>query len=257
MSFTFGSLFTGFGGLDLGLERAGMKCKWQAEWNETAGEILLQNFTSIKRYKDVRDINKSKLQWVDLICGGFPCQDVSLANTSGKGVNGGARSGLWSEMFDAVRILRPRYALIENVANLTRKGLERVLCDLASIGFDAQWQTLSAADFGYPHQRKRLFILAYPSGKRRLLSEVFDGKYYPKFSQKKTERFVDANPSTVHIETLGNTYFTIPERIRVDDGLSEGLDEIIKGIGNAVIPEIGEWVGKQIIRFDGEINEQN
>ena len=252
MSFTFGSFFTGFGGLDLGLERAGMKCLWQLENNETAGKILLQNFASVKRYEDVRTVNKSKLEKPKLICGGFPCQDVSSANHRGKGIEGGQHSGLWSEMFDAFRVLRPRYGLIENVPNLTKRGLERVLCNLAACGYDAEWQTLSAADFGFPHERKRLFIFAYARRIGRSDVQVFDKKHYPIFSQQKIERFVDTSPPTVFVDYLENTYFAIPEHIRVDDGLSEGLDEIIKGLGNAVIREFGNWIGRQILRFEGE-----
>ena len=247
---TFGSFFSGFGGLDLGFERAGFECLWQIENNETAIRILEKNFPNVRRYKDAKTTDKAQLAKVDIIAGGFPCQDISSSNSKGEGVEGGERSGLWSEMFDAVRVLRPRYALIENVTNLTRRGLDRVLSDLASIGYDAEWQTLSAKDFGFPHERKRLFIAAYPVRVGLPEKTLFDESDYRHLQSQR--KFIQANRATVRLENVGRSYPAIPEHIRVDDGSAKGLGEIIRGIGNAVVPEIGEWIGKQIIRFDKE-----
>lgn len=212
---TFGSFFSGFGGLDLGLERAGLKCLWQIENNETAIKVLEKNFPNVRRYEDAKTTDKRKLAPVDIIAGGFPCQDISHSNPKGKGIEG-ERSGLWSEMFDAVRILRPRYALIENVPIITKRGLEKVLCDLAAIGYDAEWQTLSAKDFGFPHERKRLFIVAYSLRVGLLEKAVLDESDYRHLQSQR--KVLQANRITVHLETVGRSYPAIPEHIRVDDG---------------------------------------
>jgi DNA (cytosine-5)-methyltransferase 1 len=159
MTFTFGSLFSGIGGIDLGLERAGMTCRWQVEVDEYCRKVLAKHWPSVPKYGDIRTITGNELERVDLIAGGFPCQDVSLA---GKRAGlAGERSGLWSEYRRLLGVLRPRYVLIENVPGLFTAGLDRVLADLAALGFDAEWTTLRASDFGAPHRRERVFVVAY------------------------------------------------------------------------------------------------
>jgi len=158
---TIGSLFSGIGGLELGLERAGLgPVKWQVEIDDYAIKVLKKHWPDVKRYRDVKEVGKHNLEPVDLICGGFPCQDVSVAGKRA-GIKEGTRSGLWFEMHRIIGELRPRYALIENVPGLVSTGgLESVLCDLAEIGYDAEWMYLSATEVGAPHLRKRIFILA-------------------------------------------------------------------------------------------------
>jgi len=157
-----GSLFAGIGGLDLGLERAGMQVKWQVENNPYCIRVLAKHWPSVKRYGDIKQIKWSEVEPVDLICGGFPCQPVSVA---------GARKGdkderwLWLEFLRAIREVRPRYALVENVPGLLSTDDGRlargVFGDLAEIGYDAEWNIVSAADVGAPHLRKRIFIVAH------------------------------------------------------------------------------------------------
>jgi len=156
---THGSLFSGIGGIDLGFEMAGIKTSWTCEIDEWANSILKERFPSAKHYKDIVKINKNNLERVDIISGGFPCQDISLAG-KGEGLNG-KRSGLWFEMWRVIGELQPRWVLIENVANLTAKGGCRVLHDLAKIGYDAEWQIISARDVGARHLRRRIWIIAY------------------------------------------------------------------------------------------------
>ncbi len=166
--FTFGSLFSGIGGLDLGLERAGMQCLWQVEIDTYATQVLEHHWPNVARFRDVRTVGADTLIPVDLICGGFPCQDISHAGKRA-GITG-ERSGLWSEMCRIIRELRPRYVLVENVSALLYRGLDRVLGDLASCGYDAEWQVLSAQAFGAPHLRERVFVVAYANSERRPLS---------------------------------------------------------------------------------------
>jgi DNA (cytosine-5)-methyltransferase 1 len=165
---TVGSLFSGIGGLDLGLERAGMQVKWQVENDPYCIRILEKHWPTVKRYGDIRQIKWSEVEPLDLICGGFPCQPVSVA---------GSRKGdkddrwLWPEFLRAIREVRPRYVLVENVPGLLSTDDGRlargVFGDLAEIRYDAEWNIVSAADVGAPHLRKRIFIIAYPFDTRR------------------------------------------------------------------------------------------
>lgn len=164
-----GSLFSGIGGFDRGFERAGMRVDWQVELDPYCRAVLARHFPDAARFEDVREVGAQNLPPVDLICGGFPCQDLSPAGR-GAGLDG-ARSGLWGEFARIVCELRPRYVVVENVpALLTGKGkrwdrapVGRVLGDLAEAGYDAEWACLSAREFGAPHLRKRVWIVAYPS----------------------------------------------------------------------------------------------
>jgi len=132
---TFGSLFAGIGGFDLGFERAGMVCKWQVEIDDYANRVLAQHWPDVARYRDIRDCGAHNLESVDVICGGFPCQDISYAGR-GAGLEG-ERSGLFFEAVRVVRELRPRIVVLENVAALLTRGLDVVLGTLAEVGFDA------------------------------------------------------------------------------------------------------------------------
>ncbi|MBS1885649.1 MAG: DNA (cytosine-5-)-methyltransferase [Actinobacteria bacterium] len=164
-----GSLFAGIGGFDLGLERAGFEIEWQVELDPYCRAVLERRFPKASTFEDVREVGAANLAAVDVVCGGFPCQDLSGAG-KGAGIDG-ARSGLWTEFARIVRELRPRYVLVENVpALLTGKGkrwdrapIGRVLGDLAEAGYDAEWASLSAREFGAPHLRRRVWIVAYPA----------------------------------------------------------------------------------------------
>lgn len=156
-----GSLFSGIGGLELGLERAipGAHTVWQVEQDPYARAVLAKHWPEARRYEDVKEVGAHNLNSVDIICGGFPCQDISFAGT-GAGLDG-ARSGLWTEYARIVRELRPRYVVVENVAALLSRGMGRVLGDLAALGYDATWDCVPAAAVGAPHRRDRLFLVAY------------------------------------------------------------------------------------------------
>ena len=154
-----GSLFSGIGGIDLGFEMAGIETTWTCEIDDWCNELLQKRFPNATHYRDVQKIGKDNLEPVDIISGGFPCQDIS---TAGKGAGlDGKRSGLWFEMWRIICELRPRWVFIENVANLANKGGSRVLHDLTEAGYDAEWQVISARDVGARHLRKRLWIIAY------------------------------------------------------------------------------------------------
>lgn len=157
-------LFSGIGGFSLGLERAGFKTVAFCECEPYCRAVLKKHWPDVPCYPDVRELTATQLATdgirADVICGGFPCQDLSLA---GKGAGlAGARSGLWREFARLIDEVRPQYAIVENVAGLLSRGLGRVLGDLAKIGFDAEWHCIPAAYVGAPHRRDRVWIIAYP-----------------------------------------------------------------------------------------------
>jgi DNA (cytosine-5)-methyltransferase 1 len=154
---TFGSLFAGIGGIDLGFERAGMECKWQVEIDDYATKVLEKHWPGVHRERDIRQCGKHNLERVDIIAGGFPCQDISYAGR-GAGLDG-ERSGLFFEAVRLVCELQPRVVVLENVAALLTRGLDRVLGTLAEIGFDAEWHCIPAAAVGAPHIRDRVFVI--------------------------------------------------------------------------------------------------
>jgi DNA (cytosine-5)-methyltransferase 1 len=182
-----GSLFSGYGGLDLAVMNVtGAEVAWHCEWEDAPSKILDAHFPGVPNYKDVTQVDFTQVEPVDILTGGFPCQDLSLAGKR-KGLTKGTRSGLWSEFARAIETLNPRLVVIENVRGLlsataTNPDLEHcpwcmgesndgepalralgaVLGDLADIGYDAKWQGVRASDAGAPHNRFRVFIIAYP-----------------------------------------------------------------------------------------------
>lgn len=156
----YGSLFTGIGGIDLGLDWAGMECAFQVEIEPYCRRVLQKHWPDVRRFEDVRTVGRTNLDYVDLIAGGFPCQDLSLAGKR-KGEQG-SRSTLWKEFYRIICDLRPRWVLAENVPGLLSANDGRfygnILRDLAAGGYDAEWQVLPAAAFGAPHIRERVFI---------------------------------------------------------------------------------------------------
>jgi len=171
------------GGIDLGLERAGWECRYQVEIDPYCCKILAKHWPHVKRYGDIRTVNGNELEPVDLICGGFPCQDLSQAGKRA-GIEG-ARSGLWFEFARLVRESRPKYVLVENVPGLlVYDGMRRVIGDLAGCGYVGCWLSLRASDFGASHLRKRIFIVAYRDAGRcevERFGGLFDG-------ERKTQR---------------------------------------------------------------------
>lgn len=157
----FGSLFSGIGGFDLGFERAGMTCAWQCEIDPHASKRLAYHWPNVRRETDVRRIGKHNLESVDLICGGFPCQDLSVAGNRA-GLAGG-RSGLWWEFHRVLSELLPRWVVIENVPGLlsSDKGRDMglLLGALAQLGYGWAYRVLDAQYFGVAQRRRRVFIV--------------------------------------------------------------------------------------------------
>jgi DNA (cytosine-5)-methyltransferase 1 len=158
-------LFSGIGGFSLGLERAGMRTVAFCEIEPYCRAVLAKHWPGVPCFPDIRGIDSyelGRLGGIDVICGGFPCQDISLAG-NGAGL-AGERSGLWSEYARVIGLVRPAYVIVENVAALLGRGLGTVLSDLAAIGYDAEWHCIPASAVGAPHRRDRIWIIAYPGG---------------------------------------------------------------------------------------------
>ena len=238
-----GSLFSGIGGLELGLERAGMEVVWQVEKNKFCQRVLAKHWPEVKRYSDVETVGENNLEQVDLICGGFPCQDISVAG-KGQGLKG-ERSRLWFEYARIIRELRPRYALVENVSALTIRGLDRVVGELASLGYDSEWTCVPASAVGAPHRRQRTFILAYPNGKQEH-PLLLAGRY--KRSQAPTSGG-EVDPVDPHsggsLEAWGSEWLPEPSVGRVVDGVPNRMDRI-RVLGNSVVPQVSELIGRLI-----------
>ena len=164
MTLTVGSLFSGIGGLDLGLERAGMEVIWQSEIDPYGCRVLKKHWPEVVNHGNIKEINWGDVVRPDIICGGYPCQPFS---TAGKRNGTDDPRHLWPWVREAISELRPKYAILENVRGHVSLGLNVVLGEMASIGYDAEWQIVSAASVGAPHRRDRVIIVAYPNGRRQ------------------------------------------------------------------------------------------
>jgi DNA (cytosine-5)-methyltransferase 1 len=157
---TIGSLFSGIGGLELGLERAGLgPTIWQVEADPFCRSVLAKHWPNAARFDDVKTVGAAQLVRPEIICGGFPCQDISFA---GKGAGlAGERSGLWVEYLRIITEIKPRFVVIENVPGLVRRGLADVVTGLDELGYSVVGTRIAAADVGAPHKRERIFLVAH------------------------------------------------------------------------------------------------
>ena len=227
---TVGSLFSGIGGLDLGLERAGHRVLWQVESNAFCRRVLARHWPHVPCYTDVTTVTGHDLAPVDLLCGGFPCQPVSQAGPR-KGTDD--TKWLWPDFARLLRVLRPRYALLENVPGLlTANGggaFRDILTDLAECGYSATWQDLPAASVGAPHLRYRIFLVAYPDDE----------------SQSGCSIYADAGESLSEFARCHQWDKRTPDMDRMADGIPHRMDRL-RALGNAVVPQVAEWIGRRL-----------
>ena len=161
---TIGSLFSGYGGLDLAVEAVtGATPAWFCEFDTAPSKVLAHHWPDVPNHRDVTQINWEEIEPVDILTAGYPCQPFSKAGHR-QGTND--ERHLWPHVHTAIRTLRPHLIMLENVPGHLGLGFDRVLADLTEIRFNAEWTTLRASDIGAPHHRDRLFILAYPDGER-------------------------------------------------------------------------------------------
>jgi DNA (cytosine-5)-methyltransferase 1 len=269
-------LFSGIGGFSLGLERTGgFETVAFCEIEPFCQRVLAKHWPKVPIYDDVRELTGARLAAdgiaVDVICGGFPCQDISTAG-SGIGIEG-ERSGLWRDYARLIGELRPRYVFVENVAALLNRGLDRVLGDLAALGFDAEWHCIPACAVGAPHRRDRLWLAAYASGEflrhkpgrsggtRGAGPAVFgdDGPAWPMADAEGTglEGWCFGRHARQAIARLGESGGSVggywvaePDVGRVAHGVTSRVDRL-RSLGNAVVPQIPELIGKAILEAEG------
>ncbi len=240
---TVGSLFAGIGGFDLGLEwTGGFDILWQVEIEDYATKVLEKHWPNVRRWRDVRTFPPEPASdWeVDLICGGFPCQDISDAGKKA-GIDG-ERSRLWREFARCIRILRPRYVVVENTAALLHRGMGKVLGDLAQCGYAAEWDCLPAAAFGARHFRNRLFIVATPDDLEHLDFQSSRGVLGPK--REETGRWCQAAGNG--LERDWAFWPAEPSVARTLHGVPHRVDRH-RVLGNAVVPQVARWIGQRVL----------
>ncbi len=273
-------LFSGIGGFSLGLERAGMRTVAFCEIDPFARRILAKHWPGVPIHEDVTKLRGSDIGSVDVICGGFPCQDIS---TAGKGAGiSGQRSGLWKEYARLIGELRPRFVIVENVATLLSRGLDVVLGDLAALGYDAEWHCIPASAVGAPHRRDRIWIVANAGSRRR--GEPQEGQVQQprraetigtgeamadaqgqhgdgsRTSPQPSGRheLADSRPISypAHYAAIGEGigrresarfWWIEPDVGRVAHGVPDRTHRL-KALGNAVVPQIPEIIGRAIMR---------
>lgn len=319
-------IFSGIGGFSLGLERTGhFETVAFCEKDASCREVLRKHWPDTVIYNDVEKLKHNEmikslnLSSIDMICGGFPCTDISIAGQK-KGFKYDGertRSGLWEEFKRLIKEIKPRYAIVENVANLRSLGLNQVIKDLWSIGYACEWHIISARSVGAPHLRERIWIIAYPDsdatwkqprgrlgqgrkkealvrgdgqngGPADAASERLEGDVGHKqkvarpaeLHRKRGLLFQLSNPNMPRLwqpfasekekqewwtETTAGfrDWWKVESGIcRVDDGLPEGMDrnherarkERIKQLGNSVVPQIVEIIGRAIINFNNQLH---
>ncbi len=316
----FGSLFAGIGGIDLGLERAGMECAWQVEIDDYCTRILAKHWPDVKRYGDVRECGGTNLQPVDLIAGGFPCQPHSVA---GKRRGAEDDRNLWPEFRRIIAELRPRYVLAENVPGIITTYLDTVLSDLEGQGYTCATFNIPAVAFDAPHRRERIFVVAYnanggrenqvggmatrnsahskrirrdvpdsssdqlrnqpgrrsgesgpdptelgDNGKTEPMADTYRARELQPEGNERTQRRWTSdgsmeNTTSSRLERPTGTsiqgqehglastswWTTEPDVGRVAHGIPSRVDRL-RGLGNAVVPQAAEWIGRRILEFD-------
>lgn len=238
-------LFSGIGGFSLGLERAGMRTVAFCEIEPYCRAVLQKHWPDVPIYEDVRSLAGATVA-ANVICGGFPCQDISEAGQRG-GIEA-ERSGLWSEYARLVGELRPHYVIVENVADLLGRGMGRVLGDLAALGFDAWWDCLRACDLGAPHIRDRVWIVAYPQGSEK--GRQAAANCHREFEAQKAYEGAQAGRCASHFG--GKDWNPEPSICRVDDGVRANVDRV-GALGNAVVPQIPEIIGRAIMQAEAAL----
>ncbi|HJS81337.1 MAG TPA: DNA cytosine methyltransferase [Nitrososphaera sp.] len=241
-------LFSGIGGFSLGLERTGgFETIAFCEIEPYCQKVLKKHWPDIPIYDDVRKLNGRTIA-ADVVCGGFPCPDISIAGKQA-GIEG-ERSGLWKEQHRIIGEVRPRYAIVENVTNLLAgewgTWFGRVLGDLAEVGYDAEWHCIPASAVGSFQERDRIWIVAYPfsEGRSRLVTSKNFGTIGSwRMCSEKDLQSISNNPFQP-----GDSWPT-PLLRRMDDGVPSRVDRI-KGLGNAVVPQIPELIGRAILEAE-------
>jgi DNA (cytosine-5)-methyltransferase 1 len=272
------SLFAGIGGFDLGLERTGgFETVAFCEIDPFCRRVLAKHWPEVPCYDDVRSLTAERLAadgiTIDAVAGGFPCQDLSHAGKRG-GLEA-ERSGLWFEYRRLVRELRPCVFVVENTPGLLSLGMGTVLGDLAALGYDAQWDCIPANRVGAPHERDRVWIVAYPNEnglQERMYVSGACRKTASCFVARRAADGVPASSERAHSDAgqrplgwqagrVGRIFQPVPWHdawpIKAEPVLGRGADGVpdrldrVGALGNAVVPQIPELIGNAILASMG------
>lgn len=248
-----GSLFSGIGGFDLAAEWIGWENVFHCEWIKDKQDHLKSKWPSAISYGDIETtdftIHRGR---VDILTGGFPCQDASIAKQDGKGQQGlqGERTGLAFQMLRAINEIRPKFVVAENVANFLKvnggSDARTILTELARLGYNAEWRICRASEVGAPHHRARLYIVGYPESIRLLQGNTFFSNVH-EASSPITWMFNGTSVQTFR----GGAWTSEPPVLCVDDGISGKLvRQAIHGYGNAIVPKIAFQIFKAIEQYE-------
>ncbi len=282
-------LFSGVGGFSLGLERAGMETVAFCEIEKYPRKVLDKHWPDVPVYDDVRTLTKERLEndgigSIDVICGGFPCQDISTAGRQ-EGIGEGTRSGLWSECSRLIGEIRPKYAIFENVTNLLNGGegdwFKRVLWDISQVGYDAEWHCIPASELGAHHHRDRVWIVAYPNetfaeggGLSSRIQKELSNAYgrsehwcashnvahplsWGQQGQRESKQSIypeaikDWEAAKPVNGCIGQIWQAEPGVGRVVNGVwHKSYSHRLGALGNAVVPQIPEIIGRAIMEIE-------
>ena len=279
----YGSLFSGIGGIDLGMDMAGFECAWQVEIDDYCRQILDKHWPGVPKYKDIYEVKGAEIDPVDILCGGFPCQPVSVAGKRG-GVND--ERWLWDEFYRLICEIRPRWVVAENVTGLfsanSGRAFAGVLRDLAEGGYNAVWDVYPAGGpggVGAPHRRERVFLVAHTDSpqsikdtrdvreefkvskvNRQDLSAVVSGGSGKDVADTNTKRLQgmvkESQTGARQIQQVGFCSRTSrwkgwdvePNVGRVANGVPNRVDRL-KTLGNAVVPQVAYKVARMIYEY--------
>lgn len=244
-----GSLFSGIGGFDLAAEWMGWTNVFHCEFDQQKRIDLERNFPKSITYGDITETDFTVHRGrIDVLTGGFPCQDASIAKQDGQGQQGlqGGRTGLFFQMCRAIEEIRPKYVVAENVANLLKTNggtdFSRILSELARMGYNAEWRVCRASEVGAPHHRARLYLVAYSSGIRLQPSESFFRYVHEEVSPFSWS----VNGATAQI-VRGGSWNSEPPIICLDHGVPSRLvRRQLHGYGNAIVPQLGKAIFEAI-----------
>lgn len=253
---THGSLFSGIGGFDLAAEWMGWQNVFHCEWNPFCQKVLKYYWPQAESFTDITKTDFTKYHGtIDIISGGFPCQDASIAKQHGQGQTGlqGGRTSLFFEMCRAIREIKPKFIVAENVANIlkTNRGSDftRILSELSSMGYNAEWRVCRASEIGAAHHRARMYMVAYPSSIRLQQTETFFSLLHEETSSFSWKPY----GTTIQI-SRGGQWISEPPILCLANGISSKLvAKELHGYGNSIIPQIAFQIFKAI----EQINKQN
>ena len=251
-------LFSGIGGFSLGLERTGgFETVAFCEIDPFCRNVLAKHWPKVPIYEDVRTLTGEQVETIDVITGGFPCQDVSIAGY-GRGIEA-ERSGLWTELHRIIGEIRPSYAVVENVTGLLsgpvgRPGnwFGRVLGDLAALGYDSEWHCIPTAVVGAPHIRDRVWLVAYPQQESGFTS-ILTGNNGAE--RERVAAQAERHPDGLRLEmgsalrSISGEWMDQPDSARMVDGVSDWPHRL-GAIGNAVVPAVVEIIGNAILETE-------